>query len=98
VDAAAVAELADDTPVRRRPGSVCELRLRGSTLRALLGDRELRMPAWVEPSMRRLADVAPGEDVRPADLADELDAPSRLVLVRRLVREGMLELAPAHGR
>jgi hypothetical protein len=42
--------------------------------------------------MRRIA----GADVvRPADLADELSDPqSRLVLVRRLVREGLLRPDP----
>jgi bifunctional lysine-specific demethylase and histidyl-hydroxylase NO66 len=93
VDALAVRDLQDDTALRRRPGSVCELRRRGSTLRAFLGDRELRMPAWVEPAMRRIAAVRPEATVRPADLRAELDSTSRLVLVRRLVREGLLEIA-----
>jgi hypothetical protein len=61
----------------------------GERLRVLLGDRELDMPAWVEPAMRA---VRQAEEVRPAYLADSLDAQSRLVLCRRLVREGLLEV------
>jgi hypothetical protein len=49
------------------------------------------MPAWLEPAMRSIAELAPHEDLRPRDLADELDVGGRTVLVRRLVREGLLE-------
>jgi bifunctional lysine-specific demethylase and histidyl-hydroxylase NO66 len=88
VDQLALEAIGDTTGLRRRAGSVCELRPRGDRLFVLLGDRRLEMPAWLEPAMRRIA----GSDVvRPADLADELPDPqSRLVLVRRLVREGLL--------
>ena len=46
------------------------------------------MPAQLEPAVRRLLDA---DRCTPADLAVELDGPSRLVLVRRLVREGLLQ-------
>jgi hypothetical protein len=88
VDQLALDAIDDVTELRRREGSVCELRPRGDRLVVLLGDRRLEMPAWLEPVMRR---VAASDVVRPADLADELpDRPSRLVLARRLVREGLL--------
>jgi bifunctional lysine-specific demethylase and histidyl-hydroxylase NO66 len=58
-------------------------------VRVLLGDRELRMPGWLEPTLRHIASAADG--VRVGDLR-ALDAESRLVLVRRLVREGLLEV------
>jgi bifunctional lysine-specific demethylase and histidyl-hydroxylase NO66 len=92
----ALGELADDTVVRRRPGAVCRLRVRGDRLTVLLGDRELAMPARLEPAVRAL--LADG-GARVGDLAGLLDAPSRLVLARRLVREGLLEGAakPAGG-
>ena len=55
-----------------------------------LGDRRLLMPAGLEPAVRRLAG---GEPVAVADLAaDGLDEDSRLVLVRRLVTEGLLSI------
>ena len=43
-------------------------------------------------SGRRSRRSAPGPSSRPADLADVLDPQSRLVLCRRLIREGLLEV------
>jgi hypothetical protein len=80
----------DSTVVRRRPGSACEVRRRGDRVRVLLGDRAIEMPGWLEPAIRRIGS-APSFAV--ADLAgDVADAESRAVLVRRLVREGLLTL------
>ena len=61
----------------------------GDEIAVFLGDREMRMPAWVQPAVER---VAEGSPVSVGDLAPHLDAESRLVLVRRLVREGLLEV------
>lgn len=86
-----LADLHDGTPLRRRPESVCEIRgSREGLLRVLLGDRELRVPSWVEPAVRYLAAQ---RSLAPQDLAPHLDPASRHVLVRRLVREGLLEVA-----
>jgi hypothetical protein len=54
----------------------------------LIGDRELRVPGWVEPTLRVVVD---GTSRRVDDLTT-IDAQSRLVLVRRLVREGVVEI------
>jgi lysine-specific demethylase/histidyl-hydroxylase NO66 len=89
VDRSRLASLDDESYVRRRAGSLCELR-RGERLRVLLGDRELRMPSWLEPALRQVA-AAPAE-FRIRELSS-IDAESRLVLVRRLIREGLLEVA-----
>jgi cupin superfamily protein len=89
VDAVRLDSLDDDTGLRRRPGSVCELRTREGRLDALLGDRTLRMPAWLEPAMRAVAEAG---ELRARDLREHLDPTSRLVLVRRLVSEGLLEV------
>ncbi len=78
----------DGSRLRRRPGSVCHLVSDGDALTVVLGGRDLRMPAALEPAIAR---IAGSETVQPADLADLLDEPSRLVLVRRLVIEGLLE-------
>lgn len=87
-DALRVESIDDRTTVERRRGSACVLRRRGERLAVLLGDRRLEMPAWVEPAMRRIAEA---DRLRVGDLADLLpDAPSRAVLARRLVREGLL--------
>jgi mannose-6-phosphate isomerase-like protein (cupin superfamily) len=78
----------DDTVVRRRAGSVCELTIRDDVLVVLLGDRRLEMPRWLEPAMRRIARSDP---FTVADLAEDLPgAASRALLVRRLIREGLL--------
>jgi cupin superfamily protein len=78
----------DRTVVRRRLATVCVLRRRGNVLVILLGDRRLEMPAWLGPAMQRIA--AAGA-LAVGDLAPELpDAESRTVLVRRLIREGLL--------
>jgi len=84
----ALEEIGDDTMVRRRPGALCRLRRREDRLEVLLGDRTLLMPARLAPAMRV---VLAGERLAVADLAGYLDPPSRLVLVRRLIREGLLE-------
>jgi lysine-specific demethylase/histidyl-hydroxylase NO66 len=89
VDRMQLAGLGNASLVRRRAGSVCVLRRDGERVRVLLGDRELRMPAWVEPTLRGIA--ASTGPFAVATLT-ALDPPSRLVLVRRLVREGLLEV------
>jgi bifunctional lysine-specific demethylase and histidyl-hydroxylase NO66 len=81
-------DLGDTTALRRRVGSICELRLRDGVLVVMLGDRRLEMPAWLEPAMRR---VAAADTLVLRELAPELPDPhSRAVLARRLVREGLL--------
>jgi lysine-specific demethylase/histidyl-hydroxylase NO66 len=81
-------ELDDATVVRRRPGAAARLRVAGGRLELLLGDRTLTMPAPLEPAVRQVLD---GDELTPGELAGHLDGPSRLVLVRRLVREGLLQ-------
>jgi bifunctional lysine-specific demethylase and histidyl-hydroxylase NO66 len=88
----ALEELGDETVVRRRPGAVCRLRRRDDRLEVLLGDRTLRMPARLAPAMGTILER---DRLAVGDLAGHLDQPSRLVLVRRLVREGLLESVPA---
>ncbi|MET0228909.1 MAG: cupin domain-containing protein [Actinomycetes bacterium] len=84
-------ELDDHTVLRRRSGTTWQLRVTGVRLQLLLGDRTLTMPAALEPAVRQLlAD----DRCTPADLAGHLDGPSRLVLARRLVREGLLQPTP----
>ena len=61
----------------------------GDTVRVLIGDRVLRVPARVRPALEH---VAAHHELTPGDLTS-LDAGSALVLCRRLVREGLLEVA-----
>ena len=93
--AAAVTAVDDGTVVERREGSICVVRPGAERLVVLLGDRRLTMPAWVEPAMRR---IAASTTLRVGDLAPELTSPSsRAVLVRRLVREGLLAVRDDAG-
>ena len=82
--------LQDGSVLRRRGGSVCLLVTGSDTLTVVLGGKELHMPAALEPALRRVA--GSGDGFRLADLDDLLDGPSRLVLGRRLVAEGLLEI------
>jgi bifunctional lysine-specific demethylase and histidyl-hydroxylase NO66 len=88
-DALEVSSLDDRSRVRLRDGAICHLVTSRDRLLALLGDRELRMPLWLEPVMRWIAEAG---RLRVADLEPLLDLESRLVLVRRLVREGLLQI------
>jgi bifunctional lysine-specific demethylase and histidyl-hydroxylase NO66 len=81
-------EVDDETTVTRRPGSICVLDQVEGELSALLGDRELRLPLLAEPAM---SVVAAEQTLVVGDLPG-LDEPGRLVLVRRLIREGLLEV------
>lgn len=78
----------DDSVVARRRGTFCVIEARDGQLSVLLGDRELRMPVSAQSAM---AQIAEGERIAVADLAG-LDESGRLVLVRRLIREGLLEV------
>ena len=89
-DRLAANEITDETDLARRPGSVCLPVADGERLRVLLGDRELRIPIRLAAAIEHVRVQA---RLRPADLAPWLDEQSRLVLARRLVREGLLQVA-----
>ncbi|MFN2388794.1 MAG: JmjC domain-containing protein [Actinomycetota bacterium] len=82
-------ELDLDTVVARRRGSTCLLYPRDDALTVFLADRELEMPRAGEEAMRRIAGL---DRFRVGDLHDLLTPESSLVLVRRLIREGLLEV------
>jgi bifunctional lysine-specific demethylase and histidyl-hydroxylase NO66 len=83
----ALGSLADSSLVARRAGVVVVTDRVPGALRLRAGDRTIELPDVLEPAVGRLLDGA----VHPVGgLADLLDTSSRLVLVRRLVREGLL--------
>ena len=51
--------------------------------------KTIRLPAYVEPSLRHLAETT---DVAVREIPGELDDAGKLVLVRSLLREGFLTL------
>jgi len=79
--------VAADTPLRRRPGKPCVLRPDGDRLHLLLGDRRMTVPARITDAVERVRTL----DVFTADDLG-LDTQSGLVLCRRLIREGLLEV------
>jgi lysine-specific demethylase/histidyl-hydroxylase NO66 len=90
-DVLALDRIDDRTPLRRRPGHPCVLLTRGDRVDVLLGDRSIDVPGWLRPA---LEDLRTRAEFAPGDLAELLDPQSRLVLCRRLVREGLLEVVP----
>jgi bifunctional lysine-specific demethylase and histidyl-hydroxylase NO66 len=78
-----------DTTVVRRRGAICIVSRRDASLRVLLVDRELEMPLRAEAAM---AEIARRETFQVRALFETLDPPSSIVLVKRLVREGLLEV------
>ena len=88
-DRIAARDLSDTDPAAPAPRPPLRAaRPTGDRLRVLLGDRELVLPGHLAPALRR-ASATPSA-LPPADL--DLDEQSRLVLCRRLVREGLLEV------
>lgn len=87
-DTLAVEAITVATRLRRRPGHPCVLLERGDQIEVLLGDRSLTCPARIRVALEELRSRA---DFVPGDLP--LDEQSAVVLCRRLVREGLLEIA-----
>jgi lysine-specific demethylase/histidyl-hydroxylase NO66 len=89
-DMARLGDIDDTTVLRRRPGVRCRLEA-GDVGRVVLvlRDRRVDLPAAVEPALLRMLEGSPH---RVDALADSMDGASRLVLVRRLVREGVLQV------
>ncbi|HXV57083.1 MAG TPA: cupin domain-containing protein [Gaiellaceae bacterium] len=86
----AVERLGPETPVERRETVIADLEeSRGGTALVFEG-KELRFPPQAAPELEAIVEAS--GPFRPADLPGELDAESRLVLVRRLVREGFLRI------
>ncbi len=93
-DVLAARDLTDESTLRRRAGHPCVLIEHDKRLEVLLGDRSLDVPARVRSAIERIRERS---ELRPVDLADLLDEQSRLVLCRRLVREGLLETLSVPG-
>lgn len=85
----ALDDISDSSVVRRRDGAICVIGAADGELSVLLGDRELRMPAWLEPVMQL---IIARDRLTVAELGASLDQPGRIVLVRRLTLEGLLEV------
>jgi hypothetical protein len=85
----ALGDLSDQSEVRLRDGAMCTFGPVGGELSVLLADRELRMPGWLEPAIEHIVSF---ERLGVNELSPYLDEPGRMVLVRRLIMEGLLEV------
>lgn len=89
IDRTLLDAVGDSTVLAHRSTAGCVLRPDGDRLRVLLGDRELRMPARLQGVMEHVRDH---DRFEVGELTPWLDVQGRLVLCRRLVREGLLRI------
>ncbi|MTV24288.1 cupin [Nitriliruptoraceae bacterium ZYF776] len=82
-----VTQLDDTTPLRVRAAAPHRLGRSSDGAMLHLADRDLTLPVELAPVLARIAELG---RFRPADLDDLIARDSRIVLCRRLVREGWL--------
>jgi bifunctional lysine-specific demethylase and histidyl-hydroxylase NO66 len=87
---AALRELDAGTELERRPTVLAELTPRGDTVRLAFEGRNLEFPAHAREELEFM--LAADSSFRVTDLPGSLDDEGRLVLVDRLVREGLLRI------
>jgi ribosomal protein L16 Arg81 hydroxylase len=85
--------LSATTLVERRPTVIFELEDAAGGVALVFEGKEVRFPGKAEPAVRAIARL--DHPFAAVDLPGRLDEPGRLVLVRRLVREGLLRRALA---
>jgi hypothetical protein len=88
----ALEKLENDTPLERRRTVIAELSEAEDGLRLSFEGRDLILPAFLRDDLEFL--LGTDEPFRPGDLPGRLDDESRLVLLGRLVREGLLRIRP----
>ncbi|HET9213269.1 MAG TPA: cupin domain-containing protein [Gaiellaceae bacterium] len=86
----ALARLDVETPVERRPTVIADVEEDADALTLVFEGKELRLPPHARAELLALVDAE--EPLTAAELPGELDDAGRLVLVRRLVREGFLRV------
>lgn len=92
----ALDRLTPETLVERRPTVIFDLAAPDGAVVLAFEGKSVAFPAHARAEVEHAA-LAEGP-FRPRDLPGELDEAGRLVLVRRLVREGFLRLSDAVGR
>jgi hypothetical protein len=80
-----------ETPVERRETVIADLEETTDGVALFFEGSEIRFPAHAAPEVRACFESE--EPFRAGDLPGELDEDGRLVLVRRLVREGFLRVS-----
>ncbi len=89
-------QMDDRARLRRRDGVIARVAtadthggVAADRVEVVLADRRLSLPAAVAPAVQHVLDAG---RLQPRDLDDHLDVDSRLVLCRRLIREGLLQI------
>jgi bifunctional lysine-specific demethylase and histidyl-hydroxylase NO66 len=85
--------LGEDSIVQRRVGATCYLKSLDDEIVIVLGDRKVHVPEWLRPALDHILDGR--QPFKVAELASYLDPQGSIVLVRRLIREGLLEQVPS---
>jgi Cupin superfamily protein len=89
----ALADLGVETELERNPTVLAELRERNGVVSLIFEGRELTFPAHARDEVAGVASA--DRPFTVSELPGSLDDPSRLVLARRLVREGFLRISGA---
>jgi bifunctional lysine-specific demethylase and histidyl-hydroxylase NO66 len=89
----ALEQLDTETELERRETVIADLEQGGDGLTLAFEGRELRFPAHAGPELEACYEA--DEPFRLSELPGDLDAEGRLVLGRRLVREGFLQIRGA---
>ena len=89
----ALENLAADTAVERNPTVLVDLKERVGGVSLSFEGRELTFPVHAREEVTAIVDA--DDAFTPAELPGSLDEAGRLVLVRRLVREGLLRISAA---
>jgi ribosomal protein L16 Arg81 hydroxylase len=87
----ALEQLTLDTTVERRPTVIWDVRARDGEVELSFEGKSIHFPAHAREEVEGAASAT--EPFRPSELPGGLDDAGRLVLVRRLVREGFLRLS-----
>jgi hypothetical protein len=77
------------SPLERRPGILCKLEPGDNSVSLVYTGKRVSFPGFVENTLRFILRQE-NRAFTVADFPDELDEAGRLVLVRRLVKEGFL--------
>jgi Cupin superfamily protein len=85
-----------DTEVERRATAIADVERANGTVALSFEGKTVVFPAHAAAAVADVVSAA--ASFRPRDLAGDLDDEGRLVLVRRLVREGFLLVSGAEGR
>ena len=87
LDAEYAPRISAGTRVRRRSGIACTVEVDGDRIRLEFNGKAMTLPAFAEPELRHLLSA---EECSADDLPGEVDEEGRLVLIRSLLREGLV--------